>query len=218
MQRWDLIGWRPVWAELILAPAGLPVSIQLLQVNGCGSRPTALLSHRKRVQVVIFRARPASFELQALAKKIAHKWKACLVWRLIDFLKKLFCSIFISAGLLMFYCVLSLCVHLYSNLLEVSLQRHALLKANLSSVSVILRSKQLSLIGIHLYLDWCEITLVSYSDKRIYSFPSPTMVIFCLCTPPRSTASATLINENILFKNTIVQEAVDINAMPNAFF
>lgn len=62
----------------------------------------------------------------------------------------------------MFYCVLSLCVHLF-NLLEVSLQRHALLKANLSSVTVILRSKQLSLTGIRLYLDWCEITLMAYS-------------------------------------------------------
>lgn len=110
------------------------------------------------------RSKNCQFRASSLGKRIAHRWKACLVWRLIDFLKKLFCSIFISAGLLMFYCVLSLCVHLYSNLLEVSLQRHALLKANLSSVTVILCSKQLSLIGIRLYLDWCEITLMSYSD------------------------------------------------------
>lgn len=39
MRHLDLIGWSPDWAELILAPAALPVSIQLLQVNSCGLRP-----------------------------------------------------------------------------------------------------------------------------------------------------------------------------------
>lgn len=68
------------------------------------------------------------FRALSFGKRIAHRWKACLEVNRLS--QMLFCFIFISAGLLMFYCVLSLCVHLYSNLLEVSLQRHVLLKAN----------------------------------------------------------------------------------------
>lgn len=74
MRHLDLIGWSPDWAELILAPAGRPVSIQLLQINSCGLRPTELLSHRKWLQVVIFLARTASLEL---CQKYSS-YKACL--------------------------------------------------------------------------------------------------------------------------------------------
>lgn len=102
------------------------------------------------------------FRASSFGKRIAHRWKACLEVNRLS--QMLFCSIFISAGLTNVLLRSQLVRAPVLEFTQSFFAKTCLLKGKFVKCDSHLRSKNLSLIGIRLYLDWCEITLMSYRD------------------------------------------------------